>query len=151
MLIVAVDEDGQVAADQEVVQLALGLADALEGAKALQMGTSYVGDEAAGGLGGLHKRLDVARVGGPHLHDGNVVVVIQTEECLRHADVVIEISLGGHHVVLGAEHGGNEFLGGRLTVGACDADNGNIVLAAVLACQVLKGLERVINLDELRV
>ena len=143
MLIVAVDEDGQVAADQEVVQLALGLADAFEGAKALQMGTSYVGDEAAGGLGGLHKRLDVARVGGPHLHDGNVVLLVQPEQGLGHADVVIEISLGGHHVVLGAEHGGNEFLGGRLAVGASDADNGNVELAAVLTGQVLEGLEGV--------
>ena len=68
--------------NQEIIQLALGLADTLEGAEALQVGTTHIGDEATGRLGRLYQRLDVARMRSTHLYNGNVVVVTEAEQRL---------------------------------------------------------------------
>ena len=76
MFIVAIDEDGQVAGHKEVVQLTLRLADALERAEALQMGTSHVGNKATGGFSRLYQRLDITRMRGAHLHNGNICILV---------------------------------------------------------------------------
>ena len=131
--------------DEEIIEFALGLTDTLKRAEALQVGTPHVGDESAGGLGSLYQRLDVARVRGSHLHDGDVVLVAQAEQGLGHAHVVVEVALRRHHVVALGEDGTDEFLGGRLAVGARDADDGDVELPTVLPCQVLVGLQTVVN------
>ena len=145
VLVVGIEEDRSVA--QKVVEFALGFHHAFERAEALQVGTTDVGNESAGGFDGLYERLDVARVAGTHLDDGYLVLLGQAEQCLGHTHVVVEVTLGVEHVVLLAQNGGDEFLGGRLAVGAGDADNWDIELAAVLACQVLKGLQTVLDYD----
>ena len=145
MLVVAIDEEGEVTGYEEVVELALGTTDALEGAEALQMGSSDVGDESAGGLSSLDECLDVARVGCSHLDHGNVRLVVDAEQRLGYADIVVEVTLGGHHMVAFGEHGTDEFLGGRLAIGACDAYHGDVELTTVFACQVLEGLQTVVD------
>ena len=148
MLVGGVEEHQSAVGLEEVVELALGALHALERSEALQMGAADVGDEAAGGLNVFHELLDVARVGGAHLDDGNLVVGIEAEQCLGHTDVVVEVALGVHHVVFLSQDGRNEFLGSGLAVGAGDADDGDVELAAVLARELLEGQEAVIDEDE---
>ena len=112
------------------------------------MGTSHISDEATGGLCRLGQCLDVARMAGAHLDNGNVVFLCQAEQRLGHAHVVIEIALGIEHVVLLLKHVGNQFLRGGLAVGACDSDDRDMELATMFASQVLEGLEAVVNEDE---
>ena len=144
MLVVGIDEDEAVlAAAEKVVEFALGLDDALERTKALQMGTAYVGDQATSRLCRLSERLDVARMTGAHLDDGNLVFLRQSEEGFGHAYIVVEVALSVEHIVFLREHSSDEFLGGRLAVGARDADDRNVELATMLTRQILEGLQTV--------
>ena len=112
------------------------------------MGSAYVGDQTAGGLCRLCECLDVARMAGAHLDDGDLVLLRQAEEGLGHAYVVVEVALGVEHIVFLREHSCYEFLGGRLAVGACDADDGDVELTAMLAGQVLERLQAVVDENE---
>ena len=109
------------------------------------MGLAHVGDDAAGGLGGLGQPLYVAGVAGPHLHHGYLVLGLEAEERLRHAHVVVEVALRAVYAVLLGEHGGGQFLGGGLAVGACYAYHGYAEAAAVLARQHLEGVQAVVH------
>ena len=111
------------------------------------MGSADVGDESAGRLGGFDERLDVARMAGTHLDDSYLVAIVQSEEGLGHAHVVVEIALCEEDIILLLQDGRNEFLGGCFAVGARDADDRDIELAAMLAGQVLESLETVGNKD----
>ena len=133
---------------QEIVELALRLADALKRAKALQMGASYVGDQATVGLSSLYECLDVARMRGTHLYNGNIVAVVEAEQRLGNANVVVEVTLRRHDVITLSQHSTNQFLRGRLAVGTSNANDGNVELATMLASQVLIGLQAVVNEDE---
>ena len=84
---------------------------------------------------------------GTHLDDGYLVAVVQSEEGLGHAHVVVEIALCEEDIILLLQDGRNEFLGGGFAVGARDADDRDVELAAMLAGQVLEGLETVGNKD----
>ena len=144
MLIVGIDEDEAVlSATEEIVEFAFGFDDSLERAEALQMSSAYIGDQTTGGLCRLCERLDVARMAGAHLDDGDFVLLCQSEEGLGHAYVVVEVALSVEHIVFLREHSSYEFLGGRLAVGACDADNRNVELATMLTRQILEGLQTV--------
>ena len=112
------------------------------------MRLSDVGDEAAGGLGSLGKRADVARMACAHLNDGDVVFVGQSEQRFRYAHVVVEIALGGQNIVFLGKHGTNQFFRRGFSVGARDADDGNLELAPMLACEVFEGLQRVGDEEE---
>ena len=149
MFVVGIDEDKPVlTGTEEIIEFTFSLDDALERAKALQMGTTYVGDEATGRLSRFHQRLDVTRVTGSHLNDCNLVLLRQTEQCLGHTHVVVEVALGVKHIVFLGKHGSDQFLRGGLAIGAGDANHGDVKLTTVLTGQVLEGLEAVIDEDE---
>ena len=76
------------------------------------------------------------------------MILRQTEQRFRHANIVIEISLRIEHIVFLGENGSHKFLGGCLAVGTRDADNGDIELATVFTGQILEGLQTVIDKDE---
>ena len=78
---------------------------------------------------------------GTHLYHGNLVLGIEAEQRLGYAHIVVEIALGGHHIILLCKHGANEFLGGGLAIGASDAYHGHAELAAMLARKVLESLQ----------
>ena len=146
VLVVGIDEDETVlAATEEVVELAFGPDDTLEGSEAQQMGAAYVGDQTAGGLCRLCECLDVARMAGTHLDDGDLVLLRQAEEGLGHAYVVVEVALGIEHIVFLREHSSDEFLGGRFSVGSCDADDGDVELTTMFAGQILVSLQTILN------
>ena len=111
------------------------------------MGAAHVGDESAGGFHGFHQCLDVAGMGGTHLYDGNLVLGLQAQQRLRNAHVVVEVALGVEHIIFLRQHFRDKFLGSRLAVGASDADDGNLELPAMLAGQVLKRLQAVVDFN----
>ena len=96
------------------------------------MGTANVGDQSAGRLSCLGEGLDISRMAGTHLDDGYLVLLRETEKGLGHSHIVVEVALCVEHVVLLRQYGGNELLRGGLAVGACDADDGNVELTAML-------------------
>ena len=145
MFVVTIDEDGTFVCAEEVVELTLRFADTLERSKALQMGASYVGNQATCRLGSLHQRLDVARMRGSHLHYGNVVLLVQPEQRLGHTHVVVEVALCSHHVIAFRQHRAYQFFRCRLTIGSRNANDGNVELATVFASQVFVGLQTIIN------
>ena len=147
MLVVGIDEDEGIVGGEEVVKLAFRLLHSLETAEALQVGTAHVGDHAAGRLHILHELADVIGMGSSHLHDGDLMLFAQAEECLGHAHVVVEVALGKHHVVFLAENGRYEFFGSGLAVGARDSYHRNVEVAAVLAGEFLEGGEAVVHED----
>ena len=99
VLVVGIDEDKGIVGCEEVVKLAFGLLHSLETAEALQVSTTYVGNHTTSWLHVLHEFLYVARMGGSHFHDGNLMLGVQTEEGLWHTHIIIEVALGEHHVV----------------------------------------------------
>ena len=132
----------------KVVQLALGLYHAFERTEALQMRTAHVCDERIVGLNDLHQRLDVARVRRAHLHDCYVVCRVQAQQCLGHADVVVEVALGVEHVVFLQKHRSREFLCGGLAVGSGDADDRRAERTSVIACELLQSVQTVVDENE---
>ena len=71
-------------------------------------------------------------MGSTHLYNGNLVFRRETEERFWYAYIIIEVTLGEHHVELLAENGRDEFLGGGLAVGSGDTYYRNIEVAAML-------------------
>ena len=142
MLVIGVDKDDTaLTSGQVVVQLALSVDNAFQRTEALQVGFSHVSDQATGGLGSLGKGLDVARVACPHLDNGNLVVGIQAEQGLGHADVIIVVALGGHDMVTLSQNLAHEFLGRRFAVGASDTHDRDVETAAMLTRHVLERLQ----------
>ena len=142
-LVVGVDEDQAVLARQPAVEFGLGHDDALEAAEAFEVGAAHIGDESAVGVGDAAEELDFAQMVGAHLDDGNLGIGGDGQQGQRHAEVVVEVALGGRHAVALGENGGDQFLGGGLAVGAGDADDGDGEVAAVLAGKFLQGAQHV--------
>ena len=78
-----------------------------------------------------------------HFDDGDVVVGGQSEQRFRHTHIVVEIALGGQNIVFLGQNGTNQLFGRGFSVGARDADDGNLELPPMLACEVFEGLQRV--------
>ena len=133
--------------NQEIIQLALGLADTLEGAEALQVGTTHIGDEATGRLGRLYQRLDVARMRSTHLYDSNLRHIVQLEQRLGNTHIVVKITLRSHHAIALCQHGTNQFLGSGLAIRSRNANDRYIKLATMLAGQVFESLQTVVDED----
>ena len=132
MLVVCIDEDEGIVGCEVIIELSLGLLHAFEAAKSQQVGTAYVGNHTAGWLHVFHEFSDVTRMGSTHLYNGNLIFRRETEERLWYAYIIIEVTLGEHHVELLAENGRDEFLGGGLAVGSGDSYYRNIEVAAML-------------------
>ena len=121
--------------------------DALETAKAQEVGLAHVCDKAVGGLGHRQERLEVLRMAGAHLNDGYLSIGIYLEYAKRYTNIIIKVALCGRYIVFGTQHGLDELLGGGFSVGAGEADYGNIELLPVVGGQLLKGLQGVRDSD----
>ena len=148
MLIVGIDEYQSIAGSKEVVKFALGLLYSLKTAETLQVGTPHIGNHAAGRFHVIHEFLDVARMGGTHFYNSNLIFRIEAEERLWYAYVIIEVTLCEHNVVFLTEHGRNQFLGRGLTIGSRDSHYRNIEVATMLTGQFLEGGETILYKDE---
>ena len=148
MLIVGIDEYQSIAGSKEVVKFALGLLHSLETSEALQVGTAYVGDHAAGRFHIFYESLDVARMRSSHLYDGNFMLWGKAEERLGHTHIIIEVALCEHHIVFFTEYGRDQFLGRGLAVGSCDSHYRNVEMTAMLTGQFLEGDETILYKDD---
>ena len=140
--------EGRTAVGGEVVvELALAAAHPLGTAEAVEVGPADVGDEPVVGLGNRGQQGDFAAGARPHLHHAELRRGIHRQQRQRHADVVVQIALrGAEHEALG-EHAGDELLGRRLAVAACDGQDWNGQCAAVFAGQRLERREHVVDED----
>ena len=145
IIILRIEEDELAAGLQIVIKLALGALDTLKRAKALQMGAAHIGNQTAVGLGKTAKLRNLARMVGSGLHYGQIVFGTQAKEGQGHTNVVVEIALGIMYVVFAAKDGGQEFLGGGLSVGSGYLDHGPAPLSAVPCRQLLEGGQDIIH------
>ena len=128
---------------EPVVELSLGLFHALETAEAHQMGLAHVGDEAVRRLAYPGQGGDIVGMVRAHLHDGDVRVRADAQDGQGHADVVVQVALGGRDREVGGQDLADEFLGGRLPVRAGQADDRDVQVLPMAGRQLLEGLERI--------
>ena len=147
--IVGIVEDHTALLAEVVVQFSFCLLDALKRAEALQVGLAHGRDQAAGGLGNLRERRNLAGCAGAHFHDGHLRMLVEAEQRERHADVVVEVGLSGYQVVRLGQYGRHQLLGRRLAVGAGDAHDGNVELPAVVSGQLLQHGQGILHHDAL--
>ena len=141
-----VDEGGTSVGGEPVVEFALGAHDTLESAEALEVGAADIGDESVVGLDDACERGYLAGVVGSRLDDRHRVLGAQAQEGEGHTDMVVEVALGVEDIMAPGEHGGTEFLGGRLAVGARDLQHAESSLAHRLTVgggELLEGGEHV--------
>src|SRR5574344_587016 len=150
MLIICIDEYQSIMSGQKVIEFTLSILDTFETTEALEMCSSHIGNHTAGRFHIFHQLFDVTGMTGTHLHNGNLMLVTQTQQGLGHTHIVVEVALGKHHIIFLSQYGGNQFFGCGLPVGAGDADYRNIKLAAMLTGKFLEGGEAVIHQNEAR-
>ena len=146
-LIVGVDEYEAVFGGQVTVEFGLGVYHPFEAPEALDVGDADIGDEAAVGVGDAAQGLDFAGVVGAHLHDGYLALRRHAKQGQRHPEVVVVVACGGGGAVAPSQDGVDELFGGRLAVGAGDANHGDGHVSAVQYGQVLQGLQHVVDHD----
>ena len=127
------------------IQLCLSLYDTLEATEAFQMRLADVGDEAIIGVSNMAEEVNLTRVVGAHLHDGNLSIRLDAQQGERHTDVVVQVALSVDDIVFLGQYRRDEFLGGRLAIGAGDGKHNSFALSAVIGGEVLQGLQSVIH------
>ena len=141
--IVGIDEHQAVLAGEVAVQLRHRPHHPFETPEALKVRASHVGDKAAVGVGNTAEELYLPRVVGAHLHDDQLRPLGNGQQRQRHTQMVVEVALGCRSLVALGQHGMHQLLGGGLTVGAGDAYEGHLQMAAVLARQLLQRFQHI--------
>ena len=109
------------------------------------MSLSHVGYYSAVRFHDVHQLLYVAGMTRSHLHYSDFVFRFQSQQRLRHTDVVVEVSLGIQYIVFLLQHRRHEFLCRRLSVGPGDADNLCSEFPAVVVGELLQCLQTVVH------
>ena len=73
-LVFGTEEDDTLACSEAVIELALGAAYPFDGAKALEVRPTDVGDESVVGLGDAAELIDVPRLAGTHLDESKLML-----------------------------------------------------------------------------
>ena len=115
------------------------------GAETFDVSFPYIGDESVVGACDGAQVGNFARMVGSHLHDGNFIRWLYREQCQRNAYVVVEVALGVGGAEFFCHHSGNQLFGGGLSVGACDADDGDGELLPMVGGQLLQSLQTVLD------
>ena len=74
VFVVGIDEYQSIVGRKEVVKFALGLLYSLKTAETLQVGTTHIGNHAAGRFHVIHEFSNVTRMGSTHLYNGNLIL-----------------------------------------------------------------------------
>ena len=144
VVVVGIYEDSRVFLRcKKLIQFAFSPDNTFQRAEALQVSQSHVSYYAVVGLGSLSQRLYVSRMACSHFNYCNLMLLVHPEQRFRHSHVVVEVALRSQYVVFLSQHRGYEFLSRSLSVSAGNADDWNVELPSVLACQSLVGLQRV--------
>ena len=111
------------------------------------MGFANIGDQAVRGLGDAAQEVDLPLVVSAHFDDGHLQPGRHGQQGQRHSNMVVQVALGGVQAVMAAQHGCQQFFRGRFTVTAGNGDHRYEELPAVMARQLLKGLQAVVHQD----
>ena len=106
-----------------------------------------IGDDADGRRGKGGERGELPGVVGAHLDDRVALVVFESQQRQRQADVVVEVAAGGERGGELAQDRGDHLLAGGLAVAACDADDRAGVARAACGRRTLQGDERIRDQD----
>jgi hypothetical protein len=145
-------EDGAAAGRQCADDLAVLARHGLDRGHELLVLALRVVDEGHGGRGHGGQRRDLARVVHAQLDHGDAVrervVMPQAQERQRHADLVVEVALGGQRSItrpthVGAQDAGDHLRDRGLAVGAGDGDQRDAVLAAPAGGELAQGYSRI--------
>ena len=98
---------------------------------------AHVGDDAKIWQHNLHQSLDFARMVRTHLHNGEIMLLRELQQSLRHTNMVVEVTLRIEHIVFLLQHGGNEFLRGRLAIRTRNANDGSAQVDTMIFRQLL--------------
>ena len=63
------------------------------------MGAPHISNQPTGWFHIVHQPLDISGVTGTHLHDSNLVLLVEREQRLGHAYVIVEVALREHYLV----------------------------------------------------
>lgn len=133
---------------EEAIEFCFGIDNTLERTETLQVSLADISYEALVRESDIAEFADIAWVGSAHFDNGERVFFGKAEEGERHADLVIEIALSAEHVISEREGDIDKFLGGGFAVSACDSEERDIELLAVVASQLLEGLKDIIDQNQ---
>ena len=114
------------------------------------MGRADIGQHAVGRLGDLAEPRHLPQPADAHLDDRHLMTSRQAQQGLRHADVVVEVAVRLQHRKGFREDGPDHLLGRRLAVAPADRHHRDGEAATVRVCQLLKRVEGILHLDQVR-
>ena len=132
-----------------VVQLTFSLDHAFHAAKTLEVGLSKIGDIAKIRLGNIAQKSDLFFVVGPHFHNGNFRIVRNGQKGEGHANMVVQVALGGNGPIRFGEHRIDELLGRGLAIAPGKPNDAGLALLSVVQGQFLEGFQHVLAEDVL--
>ena len=136
--ILVLDEDGSISLfPQEIIQFSFGANDSFERAESLKMGLPHIGNDPVVRLGNVNQGLDFSRMISPHFDDRHLMLRLQAQQCQRHSDMVVEVSLRVKHLKLLAQHGCNQFFRGGFSVRTGHPNHAGTQPTAVIVGQLL--------------
>ncbi len=130
---------------QGLHQLGLAARDGFEAAGPLQVNCVNVGHNAHMRTGQFRQELDLTGMVKTHLQNGALVRLGELEQHQRQTHFVLIIPFRFKGAIARAEHGGDQFLGGRLADAAGDPDHPGPEPAAPESGQDLHRLERILD------
>ena len=93
-LVFGTEEDDTLACAEAIIELALGTAYPFDGAEALEVRPTDVGDEPVVGLSDGAELIDVPRLAGAHLDESKLMLWGEAQEGQGDTDMVVEVALG---------------------------------------------------------
>ena len=136
-LVFGTEEDDTLACAEAIIELALGTAYSFDGAEALEVRPTDVGDESVVGFGDGAELIDIPRLAGAHLDESKLMLWGEAQEGQGDTDMIIEVALGIEEAVGRREDGGRQLLRRRLTIRPSDRDDGGTQLLTMVAGEQL--------------
>ena len=85
-----------------------------------------------------------------HLHNCNLTIWFNTQQCKWHSNVIIEISLCILHTIFSTQYSRHQLFSRSLAICASDTHNRNTQLLTMITSQLLQCIKHIINQNHLR-
>ena len=125
----------------------LGARYALDRPESLEVSRTSVGNDNNVRGGESRQIGDLAGMIGAHFDHCEPVVLVDSREHQRHADVVVEVAVRGERRSLAAETGGDKLLERRLAIASRNADNRHVAFAPPGRAESAERHSGVVDLD----
>ena len=129
---------------QIVVEFAFGLLYAFKAAETQQMCTANIRYQATRRLCISDEFLYISGMTCTHFDHCYLMHCIEPEQRFGHTHIVVEVSLGMHHIVTLSKNSRNKLLGGGLSIGPRDANDRDIEPTAMLSGELLECCQAVV-------